>query len=49
MSQDILRKLFPPATGITEVVPRDRLTAYERWELPVIEQRMQQVSYCLLH
>ncbi len=44
MSQDILRKLFPPATGITEVVPRDRLTAYERWELPVIEQRMQQAA-----
>lgn len=42
MSEDDFRPLVfaapPPAA---KVVPRERLTAYDRWELPVIEERIQ--------
>lgn len=45
MSADEFRPLvFPTVPGPARVVPRERLTAYERWELPVLEERMQQAA-----
>ncbi|MBU3693688.1 MAG: hypothetical protein FGM40_02525 [Rhodocyclaceae bacterium] len=45
MSRDEFRPLvFPAAPGPARVVPRERLTAYERWELPVLEERIQQAA-----
>jgi flagellar assembly protein FliH len=45
MSKDSFRPMvFPAAQGQAKVVPRESLTAYERWELPVLEERVQQAA-----
>lgn len=45
MSGDDFKPLvFPAAPGLARVVPRERLTAYERWELPLLEERIQQAA-----
>lgn len=36
--------VFPAAPSPVKVVPREQLTAYERWELPVLEERIQQAA-----
>ncbi len=44
MSDDPRPNVLPAATGPVRVVSRDRLTAYDRWELPVLEERIQQAA-----
>ncbi len=45
MSSDNPRpQVLPAAPGPVKVVPRERLTAYDRWELPVLEERIQQAA-----
>jgi flagellar assembly protein FliH len=36
--------IFPASQGPAKVVPRDQLTAYDRWELPVLEERLQRAA-----
>jgi flagellar assembly protein FliH len=35
---------MPAAPGPVKVVTRERLTAYDRWELPLLEERIQQAA-----
>jgi flagellar assembly protein FliH len=45
MSADDQRpQVLPAAPGPVKVVSRERLTAYDRWELPVLEERIQQAA-----
>ncbi len=45
MSDEQFRPLiFPASPGPAKVVPREQLTAYDRWELPVLEERLQQAA-----
>ena len=36
--------VLPAAPGPVKVVSRERLTAYDRWELPLLEERIQQAA-----
>ncbi|MFZ4498215.1 MAG: FliH/SctL family protein [Burkholderiales bacterium] len=36
--------VMPAAPGPVKVVTRERLTAYDRWELPLLEERIQQAA-----
>jgi flagellar assembly protein FliH len=41
---DFTPLVFAAPPGPTKVVPRERLTAYDRWELPVLEERIQRAA-----
>ncbi len=44
MSDEPRPQVLPAAPGPVRVVSRERLTAYDRWELPVLEERIQQAA-----
>lgn len=44
MSDDRRPRILPAAPGPAKVVSREHLTAYDRWELPVLEERIQQAA-----
>lgn len=44
MSDSRRPQILPAAPGPAKVVTREQLTAYDRWELPVLEERIQQAA-----
>jgi len=44
MSDDRRPHVLPASPGQVRVVSRERLTAYDRWELPLLEERIQQAA-----
>ncbi|MEY3974828.1 MAG: hypothetical protein RIS59_1189 [Pseudomonadota bacterium] len=44
MSDERRPHVLPASPGPVRVVARERLSAYDRWELPVLEERIQQAA-----